>query len=312
MIVTVTPNPSVDRTIFVDVLTRGAVTRSKRSLAEPSGKGVNISLALHAHQQPTTAVLPLGGSSGAQLSEMLTRSGIAFHPVPINDSIRSNISLAESDGTVTKINESGPSLNRHEVRALRDAALAAGRGAKWLAACGSLPEGVDDDFYTGLVRSARQLGLQIAVDTSGVALGWAIQAGPDLIKPNLEELAEATGRTLATLGDAIEAAKHLRREGARAVLASLGPDGAILVDGHGVVHGEAPVTHPVSTVGAGDALLAGFLAGGGSGPKALAVGLRWAAAAVQHAGSVLTSSDGAAIVILHDQADPGRTLRNTH
>jgi 1-phosphofructokinase len=312
VIVTVTPNPSVDRTLFIDVLARGRVTRSKRSLAEPSGKGVNVSLALHAHQQPTTAVLPTGGSSGAQLSQMLTASGIAFHPVPIGDSIRSNISLAESDGTVTKINESGPSLTRHEVRALREAALAASRGATWLAACGSLPEGVDDDFYTGLVRSARHMGLRVAVDTSGVALNWAIKAGPDLIKPNVEELAEATGQTLVTIGDVVGAAQHLRREGARVVLASLGADGAVLVDGDGVVHGEAPVACPVSTVGAGDAMLAGFLAAGGSGNSALAAGLRWAAAAVRHAGTVLTGSDGNAQVILHDQADLHRVLKNTH
>jgi 1-phosphofructokinase len=312
VIVTVTPNPSVDRTLFIDTLTRGRVTRSKRSMAEPSGKGVNVSLALQAHQRTTAAVLPIGGSSGVQLSEMLTRSGIVFHPVPIGDSIRSNISLAESDGTVTKVNESGPSLTQHEARALRDAALAASRGATWLAACGSLPEGVDDDFYTGLVHPARQTGLKVAVDTSGVALGWAIQAEPDLIKPNVEELAEATGRTLTTLGDAVEAAQQLRHEGARVVLASLGGDGAILVDDDGVVHGEAPVAHPVSTVGAGDALLAGFLAAGGKGPVALAEGLRWAGAAVQHAGTVLTSSDGNLRVILHDQVDLSRVLSNTH
>jgi len=308
VIVTVTPNPSVDRTLFIDALTRGQVTRSKRSLTEPSGKGVNVSLALHAHQYPTTAVLPIGGASGTQLAQMLTSSGIAFRPVPVSGIIRSNVSLVESDGTVTKINESGPSLTHSEVRALQDAALAASGGASWLAACGSLPEGVDDDFYSGLVRSARHMGLKVAVDTSGVALGWAIQARPDLIKPNAEELAEATGRTLATLGDAVEAARRLRREGARAVLASLGADGAILVDSDGVVHGEAPVAHPVSTVGAGDAMLAGFLAAGGTGPAALAAGLRWAAAAVQHAGTVLTTRDGSAQVNLHDQADLGRVL----
>ena len=312
MIVTVTPNPSVDRTLFIDALRRGQVMRSKRSLAEPSGKGVNVSLALHAHQHPTTAVLPIGGPSGAQLAQMLSGSGVAFRPVPVSGMIRSNVSLAESDGTVTKINESGPSLTRDEVRALQAAALAASGGATWLAVCGSLPEGIDDDFYTGLVRSARQLGLEVALDTSGAALGWAIQARPDLIKPNAEELAEATGRTLVTLGDAVEAAQHLRRAGARAVLASLGADGAILADSDGVVHGEAPVARPVSTVGAGDALLAGFLAAGGTGPAALVSGLQWAAAAVQQAGTVLTTSDGSAQVSLYDQPDRGRVLRNTH
>ncbi|HEY0933289.1 MAG TPA: 1-phosphofructokinase family hexose kinase [Trebonia sp.] len=312
MIVTVTPNPSVDRTLFIDALARGQVTRSKRSLAEPSGKGVNVSLALHAHRHPTTAVLPIGGASGAQLAQMLTSSGVAFRPVPVSGVIRSNISLAESDGTVTKINESGPSLTSGEVRALQDAALAASGGATWLAVCGSLPGGVGADFYTGLVRSARDLGLKAALDTSGVALGWAVQARPDLVKPNAEELAEAAGRALATLGDAVEAAQHLRREGARAVLASLGADGAILVDSDGVVHGEAPVARPVSTVGAGDALLAGFLAAGGTGPAALANGLQWAAAAVQQAGTVLATSDGSAQVTLHDRADLARVLRNPH
>ncbi len=312
MIVTVTPNPSVDRTLFIGALARGQVTRATHSLAEPSGKGVNISLALHAHRHPTTAVLPIGGSTGAQLAQMLTSSGVAFRPVPVGGSIRSNISLAESDGTVTKINESGPALTRDEVRALHDAALAASGGARWLAVCGSLPAGVGADFYTGLVRSARDRGLQVALDTSGVALGWALRARPDLVKPNAEELAEATGRTLATLGDAVEAAKQLRRAGARAGLASLGADGAILVDSDGVVHGEAPVVHPVSTVGAGDAMLAGFLSAGGTGPAALAAGLRWGAAAVQHAGTVLTTIDGSAHVDLHDRADLSRVLRSSH
>lgn len=312
MIVTVTPNPSVDRTLFIGALARGQVTRATRSLAEPSGKGVNISLALHAHRHPTTAVLPIGGPAGAQLAQMLASSGVAFRPVPVSGSIRSNISLAESDGTVTKINESGPSLTREEVRALHDAALAASGGATWLAVCGSLPAGVGADFYAGLVRSARDRGLQVALDTSGAALGWALQARPDLVKPNAEELAEATGRTLATLGDAVEAARQLRRAGARAVLASLGADGAILVDSDGVVHGEAPVARPVSTVGAGDAMLAGFLSAGGTGPAALAAGLRWGAAAVQHAGTVLTTSDSSAQVELHDQADLIRVLRSTH
>jgi 1-phosphofructokinase len=312
VIVTVTPNPSVDRTLFVDALARGQVTRATRSLAEPSGKGVNVSLALHVHQHPTAAVLPVGGASGAQLAQMLTSSGVDFRPVPVAGTIRSNISLAESDGTVTKINESGPSLTRGEVRALHDAALAASDGATWLAVCGSLPGGVGDDFYAGLVEAARHQGLKVALDTSGVALGWAIAARPDLIKPNVEELAEATGRTLATIGDAVEAAQDLRRAGAGAVLASLGADGAILVDAGGVVHGEAPVARPVSTVGAGDALLAGFLFAGGAGPAALAAGLRWGAAAVQLAGTVLTASDSSAQVALHDHADLSRVLRKAH
>ncbi|GAB2995882.1 1-phosphofructokinase family hexose kinase [Amycolatopsis acidiphila] len=308
MIVTVTPNPSVDRTIFVDGLVRGSVIRAKRSLSEPSGKGVNVSLALQAHRHPTTAVLPLGGTMGAQLSEMLTATGMTFRPVPIQGSTRSNVSLTEPDGTVTKINEHGPALTPDEARALRDAALAASREAHCLAVCGSLPEGLDDAFYPELLGAARELGLRVAVDTSGVALQWAVKAGPDVIKPNREELAEATGSMPATVGEVVAAARLLRERGARTVLASLGPDGAVLVEDDLVVHGEAPVERPVSTVGAGDALLAGFLAAGGTGPEALAAGLLWAAASVQHPGTLFTATKADATVILHETLDPARRL----
>src|SRR5690606_6852750 len=117
--------------------------------------------------------------------------------------------------------------------------------------------------------------------TSGAALRAAVPAGPDLIKPNREELAEAVGGPVDTIADVVEAAGELRDRGARAVLVSLGAEGAVLVDDDGVLTGEAPVARPNSTVGAGDALLAGFLAGGARGPAALAEALAWGAAAVR-------------------------------
>jgi 1-phosphofructokinase len=106
-----------------------------------------------------------------------------------------------------------------------------------------------------------------------------LAAGPDLLKPNETELTEVVGSHLQTLGDVVAAAEKLRSHGVRAVLVSLGPDGAILVDDAGPVHGEDGVVVPRSTVGAGDALLAGFLAAGGEGPGAVAEGVAWGAAA---------------------------------
>ncbi|MBM0232328.1 1-phosphofructokinase, partial [Micromonospora sp. STR1_7] len=111
MILTLTPNPSVDRTVFVDALPRGAVIRSSRGWSEPSGKGVNVALALQRHDRPATAVLPVGGSVGAQLSQMLRLIGLPVREVPVRGEIRSNISLVEPDGTVTKVNEPGPELD---------------------------------------------------------------------------------------------------------------------------------------------------------------------------------------------------------
>jgi 1-phosphofructokinase len=131
----------------------------------------------------------------------------------------------------------------------------------------------------------------VAVDTSGPALHAVLAAGPTLVKPNRDELAEVTGMRLLTIADVIEAAGRLRALGARAVLASLGADGAVLVDDDGAIHGRTPAVPPLSSVGAGDAMLAGFLAGGGKGADALIEGLAWGAAAVLQPGSGMPSPD---------------------
>ncbi len=112
MIVTLTPNPSVDRTVFLEELALGSVNRSQRSWSEPSGKGVNVALALHAHGVDVRAVVTAGGPVGAQLRQMLGTTGLDTVIVPIAGEIRSNISLTQPDGTVTKINEAGPRADR--------------------------------------------------------------------------------------------------------------------------------------------------------------------------------------------------------
>jgi 1-phosphofructokinase len=286
MILTVTPNPSVDRTVFVDALPRGAVIRSRRSHSEPSGKGVNVSLALRRQAVPTVAVLPLGGSVGAQLSQMLHEAGLDTREVAIRGEIRSNVSLVEPDGVVTKINEAGPELGADELRALVDLVAENLGGAQWLACCGSLPPGAPVDLYAELADRAHRAGVRVAVDTSGEPLAAALSARPDLVKPNAHELAELVGRPLRTYGDVVDAAAEIRDKGVTAVLASLGADGAILVDARGATHASCAVETVVSTVGAGDATLAGFLAGGADRDTRLATALRWGAAAVQHEGTL--------------------------
>ncbi|GAA4493659.1 1-phosphofructokinase [Actinoallomurus oryzae] len=313
MIVTVTPNPSVDRTLAVGHLSHGEVVRASTSWSEPSGKGVNVSLALNAHGYASRAVVPVGGAEGARLEAMLRERGLEYVTVPIAGEVRSNISVLEPDGTVTKVNEPGPRLSDAELKALVEAAIGAGERAEWLVGCGSLPVGAGPGFYAELVGAARHTPARIAVDSSGAPLAAALPAGPDLIKPNADELAEAAGRAIETLGDALTAARRLRELGAGTVLASLGPDGAVLVEKNEVVHGEAYVADPRSTVGAGDALLAGFLAAGARGPEALRTALGWSAAAVRQPGTVLTAdgTDTTADVTLHDRLDVRRRLRHS-
>ncbi len=308
MILTITPNPSVDRTIFVESLEHGAVNRSDRSRSEPSGKGVNVSLALFQHGHDTAAILPVGGSVGAQLSQMLKQFGLTTAQVEIGGEVRSNVSLVEGDGTVTKINEAGPQLTDVEVDALVDAVLDRLHGASWLACCGSLPAGAPTDLYAKLAKEGRRRGIRVAVDTSGEALTASLSGRPTVIKPNNHELAEIVARPLTTLGDIIDAAQQVRRAGAGAVLASLGADGAVLVDDTGVYHGEAHVAKVVSAVGAGDALLAGYLAGDGKGVDALRSALAWGAAAVQHEGTLFTAHDDAVDVTIHDAVNRARVI----
>src|ERR1700742_1783859 len=217
MIVTLTPNPSVDRTVFLDDVILGSVNRSQRSWSEPSGKGVNVALALHAHDVPVRAVVTAGGFVGAQLHQMLSAAGLDTVIVPIAGEIRSNISLAQPSGSVTKINEAGPVLSREEADRLFAAVAAQVDGAAWLVCAGSLPAGVSVGWYGELVGLGHRSGVPVAVDTSGEALAESLSAEPDLVKPNVQELAELTGRVPQTLGEVVEAAQEVRRRGARAV-----------------------------------------------------------------------------------------------
>lgn len=129
MIITVTPNPSVDRALVVDRLVRGEVLRTSGHQRDPGGKGINVSRALHANGHATTAVVPIGGSEGDLLLRLLDATGLAVVTVPISGSVRSNITIAEPDGTVTKLNEPGPELAPEELRRLVDTSIAAAADA---------------------------------------------------------------------------------------------------------------------------------------------------------------------------------------
>ncbi|PXY23009.1 1-phosphofructokinase [Prauserella muralis] len=285
MIVTVTLNPSLDRTIEVARLVRGALVRATGTRLDPGGKGVNVARALAAHGIRSCAVVPRSGAVGDELVALLSAEGIDVRAVPVTGQTRSNVSLVEPDGTVTKINEPGGPLTEADLRDVISAVLSAAERADWVVASGSLPPGVPDTVYAELGRRLTGLGVRFAVDTSGAALRAALAAGPALVKPNRDELAEASGSTIETLADAARAAKAMVAAGARTVLASLGADGAVLVDEQGARYGESPVKGGRSSVGAGDAMLAGYLAAGVTGGDALTEALSWGAAAVRLPGS---------------------------
>ena len=316
MIVTLTPNPSLDRTVSITDLHRGEVQRATTSRLDPGGKGVNISRALTAHEARTLAVLPAGGPQGHLLAELLEEAGIAVAIVPIAGSIRANIALVEPDGTTTKINEPGPTLSGSELEALISGTMSTlAQQPSWLVGSGSLPPGVGDDLYAGLVHRCRAAGVRVAIDASGPPLRRAVAAGPDLIKPNLEELEELVGRSLDTLGDVLLAAVDLVAHGVATVVVSLGGHGALLVSPTVVAHAVAAVEKPLSTVGAGDALLAGYLCASGGGStaiEALRTGVTWGAAAVSLPGSSMPTPADVAGIKVSVTTEPDLTLALKH
>ena len=307
MITTVTPNPAIDLTLEVPSLVRGEVHRTTGRHQEPSGKGVNVSRALTSNGIATMAVLPLGGSEGSDLQHLLDEEGVAHRVVTVDGTVRVNISVTEPDGTATKVNGPGPELSPQEIGLLLTAAAEAAVGATWVLGSGSLPGGVGDDFYARLGEIAHGCSARFALDSSGTPFLAGLTAGPDVVKPNAAELADAVGTTLATFGDVVAAAEELRARGVHTVVVSLGVDGALLVDDQGVLHAEARVDSPRSTVGAGDALVAGYLAGTPTTSSDRADSLReavaWATASLRMDGSrvpPVTAADRDLVRLTHE------------
>jgi 1-phosphofructokinase/6-phosphofructokinase 2 len=292
MIVTLTPNPSIDRAVLIDALRRGEVHRASSSRIDPGGKGVNVSRALAAQGGETTAVLPSGGPEGHLLEELLDAAGVIYASVPVRGSVRMNISVLEPDGTTTKLNEPGPDLSSDEVEALLATTLERAEGAEWVVGCGSLPPGAPADLYAVLVGRVRERGGRVAIDSSGAPFAAAVAARPNLIKPNHEELAELVGHDLPTLRDVRAAARELVSGGIEVVAVSLGGDGALVITADVCAHAIAPISAPLSTVGAGDCMLAGLLHGLSTGHEpadALVTGVTWGSAAVTLPGSRVPS-----------------------
>lgn len=268
MILTLTPNPSHDRTVALGGrLERGAVIRAESVTSQAGGKGVNISRAAVAAGIPSIAVLP-APHDDPYVHELLA-AGIDCRPVETAGSLRVNITISEPDGTTTKLNSPGPTVTAEVLDALTTSLRLRAYAADWVVLAGSLPPGAPAEWYAEVVGVLREAGGRVAVDTSDAPLRALVDgldaAAPHLMKPNGEELASFTGADAGLLESdplaAARAARTLVDRGVESVLATLGPHGAVLVDRDGAWHAAPPPTTVVSTVGAGDSSLFGYLLG---------------------------------------------------
>jgi 1-phosphofructokinase len=295
MIVTLTAHPSLDRAITLEgPLRPGEVQAATSAREDAGGKGINVSRVVAAAGVDTVAVLPL--APGDPFAVALAGTAIATREVPVQGLARANVTITDPAGVTTKLNLPGASLTGTDAAAVVDAVVEASRGARWLVLAGSLPPGAADDFYVVVIEAVRRAhGAQaprVAVDTSGAALAAVVDRGrPDLIKPNDEELAELAGTALPD-GDLAAAvtsvAAALVPERVAAALITLGADGAVLATGDGAWSAVPPAIRVVSTVGAGDSSLAGYLLAdeaGADAPDRLRSAVRYGAAAASLPGT---------------------------
>ena len=260
-ILTLTLNPALDLTVQLPRLEPGQVNRSDDMHTHAAGKGVNVAqvLADLGHQLTVSGFL---GEDNLQAFETLfARRGFVDAFIRVPGATRSNIKVAEGDGRITDINGPGPKVSEAAQQALLDRLDQVAPGHDAVVVAGSLPQGISPQWLQALVLRLKKLGLKVALDTSGEALRAALKAGPWLIKPNTEELAEALGRAVVSVAAQADAASRLHGQGIEHVVISHGADGVNWFSVGAALHATPPKVSVASTVGAGDSLLAGMLHG---------------------------------------------------
>jgi 1-phosphofructokinase family hexose kinase len=259
MIVTVTLNPCLDRTLTVSHLAFGEVIRAAETRLDWGGKGFNVSRALQALGEESLALGLVGGAAGELVARGLARLGIAADLVQIAGETRTNTAITEAGGgRYVKVNEPGPAVRPEEFAAVLDRARARLRPGDLWVLSGSLPPGLPAGIYAQLVELVQAGGARALLDTSGEPLRLGCAARPYLVKPNAAEAAEVTGRPVRSAADALTAARSLLGQGIEIVALSRGAEGLLLASERQGVHARPPRIPARTPVGAGDALLAGL------------------------------------------------------
>jgi 1-phosphofructokinase len=260
--ITVTLNPAIDHSVFVDAFVPGTVHRVTRSHRQAGGKGVNVGTMLA--MGGTTVVVSgfLGEANSSIFERHFQMHGMQDAFIRVTGETRTGIKIVDAKAKdTTDLNLPGSAPTQAQCDALISKLLELVQVGNWVVIAGSLPVGMKPDFLTDLIHRLRDAGAKIAVDSSGAALAAAVAAGVDLAKPNNHELAELLGRELNDFQSILVAARELRREQVSNLVVSLGAEGALFLSEDMELVARAPSVQVVSTVGAGDSLLAGYLQG---------------------------------------------------
>lgn len=269
MIVTVTLNAAIDRTLVVPNFQPGQRHRASAGFQSAGGKGINVARALKRLGAPVVCTGLAGGRIGTLLVEELTNEGILNDFVRIREESRTSIAVLDPTSIAyTEVNEWGPQVSEDELEMLREKLEYLAQRAEFVVLAGSLPRGVDPAVYGELVRDLARRQLLAVLDTEGEPLRLGVEAEPYLVSPNQQEAESLVGHEFVDAEDLATALDEIARLGARNVIVTqeAGCYALLREDRHEMrVRATAPVVEPVSTVGAGDTLLAGFIAARVSG-----------------------------------------------
>jgi 1-phosphofructokinase family hexose kinase len=262
-VVTVTLNPAVDMFLSVDTLSPGILHRIATPVQYPGGKGINVSKALHALKVPVNTTGFIGGTRGLWIKNQLATSGIETSFVEILDETRLNTKIIDNHGQLTELNSEAPTITEQNWQAFSLHLQAISSNSKWIAFCGNLPANCRGDWYYHQIESAKARGLKTILDASGEGLRQGVLAKPNIIKPNLHELRELSGKTLSTQQEVVAAAMELQASGIDLVIVTLGADGMIVTGNDGAdvrtIIAKVPKVPVASSVGAGDTVVAATL-----------------------------------------------------
>jgi 1-phosphofructokinase family hexose kinase len=302
MIITVTLNAALDKTLEVPNFTPGRRHRSVDQTTMPGGKGVNIARAIKRLGQPVIATGLAGGSTGTRIIDALTDESILNAFVRIREESRTNTAVLDpTTGVHTEVNERGPEVSAQELELFRDKLLYLAQGASMCVFAGSLPRGVEPDIYGELIREVHKLGVTTVLDTEGEPLRLGVRAEPDIVSPNELEAEELVGHEFNDDDDRAESVVEITRLGAREAVMTVA-DGCyarVLDDvSPELLRLQIEELEARSTIGAGDAFLAGYVSARYTGRPPVDA-LRFAVAC----GAESTQHFGAGVV------DPSRAER---
>ncbi|MFN8352987.1 MAG: 1-phosphofructokinase family hexose kinase [Spirosomataceae bacterium] len=295
MILTLTLNPSIDKSTTVNGLVPEQKLRCSVPHYEPGGGGINVARAIHKLGGQARALFLAGGYSGAFFQELITNEGIPFEAIGIAGATRENFIVVDtSTNQQYRFGMDGPTVSTSECQLLLDK-VAIYPNLSYVVGSGSLPLGVPSSFYGEVAKICRQKNVRLILDTSGKALQEAADIGVYLLKPNLAELSALVGVSELQLDEVDEAALHIIHKGnCEVVVVSLGAAGALLVSKEGTQHVPAPTVKKRSTVGAGDSMVAGMtlsLTQGRSLLETVRYGVACGSAATMNEGTELCNLD---------------------